>query len=111
VGWFTTLVPLYCGERDDVKDYIIRAKDLRKRMPGHGWNFFCSRYNHEKGHNALLQYDGPEITLKYSGLFQQLDRKDSILGPFDTTLNTESQALNLSPYAARIGLIDILFTD
>jgi amino acid adenylation domain-containing protein/non-ribosomal peptide synthase protein (TIGR01720 family) len=110
VGWFTTLAPLYCGEHDEVKDYIIRAKDLRKRTPGQGWNFFCSRYHHEKGHDALSQYDGPEITLNYSGLFQQLDGEDSILAPFDVALNMESQALNLSPDAARIGLVDILIT-
>ncbi|KAK6725218.1 hypothetical protein SNK04_004022 [Fusarium graminearum] len=110
VGWFTTLAPVYCGEHDDITDYIIRAKDLRKRTPGQGWDFFSSRYNHEKGHYALSQYDRPEMTLNYSGLFQQLEKEGSILTPFDSALNMESEALNLSPGAARIGLVDIIIT-
>lgn len=110
VGWFTTMAPLCCGRHGTTEDYIIRAKDLRRRTPGNGWPFFCSQHLNEQGRQAFSDYRRPEILFNYTGMFQQLEREESLMRPFGRVLDMQSETRNYSADGVRFALIDIVVT-
>lgn len=83
VGWFTTISPLHVpmdGEMDIV-NVVKRTKDTRRSLSDNGWPYFTARFLNDmakaefKGHRAM------EILFNYLGLYQQLERDDSLLKP------------------------------
>jgi non-ribosomal peptide synthase protein (TIGR01720 family) len=81
VGWFTTMAPLQIelqGE-GDIVDILRRTKDNRRKLPGHGWPYFTSRFLNEEGKEAFNDHVPMELLFNYLGRYQQLERKDGLL--------------------------------
>ena len=85
VGWFTTMSPAVVSASalsdDSLQTVVRRMKDGRRQVPGHGWPYFTSRYLNEKGKKVFGGYGAPEVTFNYLGLYQQLEREDSLFAP------------------------------
>ncbi|KAK2841631.1 NRPS [Arthroderma sp. PD_2] len=80
VGWFTTMWPAKVDvtAKLSIKDVLRLTKDSRRQVPKNGWAYFCSRYLNSRGKSSFQSHGLPEITFNYLGLYQQLERQDSI---------------------------------
>jgi amino acid adenylation domain-containing protein/non-ribosomal peptide synthase protein (TIGR01720 family) len=80
VGWFTAMYPLYVATKNkkDILDIVRRAKDTRHSVPGNGWPYFASRFLNDKGREKFGGDNEVEITFDYLGLYQQLEKDDSL---------------------------------
>lgn len=77
VGWFTSLAPVEIdGSRDaDMKNVVRRVKDCIMSPPAQGWH----RWLASEMTNERFSSQWPaEIIFNYLGLFQQLERPDSL---------------------------------
>lgn len=81
VGWFTTMYPLYVDieEGFGILDFVKRAKDVRRSVPGNGRPYFASRYLNEAGMAKFHDHDHVELSFDYLGLYQQMERSDALL--------------------------------
>lgn len=81
VGWFTTMSPLHVQVLDgaDVVDTVTRTKDMRRRLPGNGWQYFASRFLNDEGIEAFGSHQSMEVLFNYLGRYQQLERSDGLL--------------------------------
>ncbi|WYZ36349.1 hypothetical protein EsH8_XIII_000001, partial [Colletotrichum jinshuiense] len=80
VGWFTTIYPIYADvSTDDVVDTVRLIKGVRRSIPQNGWPYFASRFLNDKGRQAFGQHDRVEMMFNYAGLYQQLERQDTLL--------------------------------
>lgn len=109
VGWFTTIYPLLVdvkdGSRDlSILDVIKRAKDVRHSVPSNGRQYFASRYLKADGVAKFGQHDHVEISFDYLGLYQQMERPDSLL-----TMVPGYQALyhDIGAEAPRFSLVEV----
>ena len=78
VGWFTSMYPVYVEAGKQLVDTIRRVKDTQRRVPRNGWPYFASRYNHPEGIKEFGSHTRAEIQFDYLGLYQQLEREDSL---------------------------------
>lgn len=109
VGWFTTMYPLLVDTKDGSKDLgildvIKRAKDARHSVPSNGRQYFASRYLNEDGVAKYGQHDHVEISFDYLGLYQQMERSESLF-----TMVPGYQALHhdIGAQAPRFSLVEV----
>lgn len=109
VGWFTTMYPLLVDIKDGTRDLSIldvikRAKDVRHSVPSNGRQYFASRYLNADGVSKFGQHDHVEISFDYLGLYQQMERPDSLL-----TMVPGYQALHhdIGEQAPRFSLVEV----
>ena len=79
VGWFTTISPLHVRGEDDIVETVRRTKDIRRQLPVNGWPYFTSRFLNADGQKAFKDHWPIEILFNYQGLYQQLEREESLL--------------------------------
>ena len=98
VGWFTTMSPVYMPSDsimdDDIINTIRWVKDLRRREPDKGREYFAYRLLTNEGKQRFRGHWPMEISFNYLGQYQQLERKDALLQPLEDlsgrSINTES---------------------
>ena len=85
VGWFTTMYPVYIpsSTSGDFVDVLRRVKDFRRSVPANGRHYFASRMLTSKGSKRFASHWPLEITFNYLGVYQQLEREDSLLLPVE----------------------------
>ncbi|KAL4967242.1 uncharacterized protein BDV14DRAFT_198344 [Aspergillus stella-maris] len=80
VGWFTAIYPI-CIDSDsctNVMETVRRVKDARRSIPSQGLEYFTSRYLNDAGKQEFKSHEDMEILFNYQGLYQQLERPDSL---------------------------------
>ncbi|KAJ5693236.1 acetyl-CoA synthetase-like protein [Penicillium macrosclerotiorum] len=106
VGWFTTIFPVAVSitRNSSLAEVVRCVKDTRRQIPRNGWSYFTSRYLNPAGQQAF-QIKGPvEVIFNYMGLYQQLERPDSLFKPSDITVTEPPAAVAT---LSRFALIDI----
>ncbi|KAJ5602409.1 acetyl-CoA synthetase-like protein [Penicillium hordei] len=104
VGWFTTMWPVHVPltPEDDILEAVRQTKDSRRLVPANGWQYFVSRYHNAEGRVKFYR-DGPvEILFNYVGLYQQLQRPDSLF-----RLERKDQQPDIAAGVKRFALVDI----
>jgi amino acid adenylation domain-containing protein/non-ribosomal peptide synthase protein (TIGR01720 family) len=106
VGWFTTMAPTYI-QSHDLLDIVRKTKDQRRQLRNNGWAYFTSRYLNPDGRRAF-QFDGPvEILFNFTGLYQQLERTDSL---FSTVDDFHHGILDIAEDSPRLAIFDVTAT-
>lgn len=105
VGWFTTMWPMFVqAEGCDVFDIIRQTKDKRRSVPSNGWAHFASSL-HPKAQESPKKEDLKEVTFNFFGLYQQLERSDSL---FQMKARPETRVSDVSEALGRLSIIDIV---
>ena len=112
VGWFTTICPVYIpveGDGDeDILNIIRWIKDLRRREPEKGREYFAYRLLTAEGQERFGGHWPMEMSFNYLGQYQQLERKDALLQPADghsgQSVNTK---FDIGQNVPRFALIEI----
>ena len=90
VGWFTTISPVFLPSMpigdDELIDIIRWVKDLRRRIPEKGRQYFASRFLTAEGKERFSAHWPMEIMFNYLGQTQKVYRKDALLQPVDVPL-------------------------
>jgi amino acid adenylation domain-containing protein len=86
VGWFTTLFPITASfgtSTPEFTDTLIQTKDLRRRAPGNGRQFFASQFYHPSSNFDHRRADmrRMEVTFNFLGRYQQLERPGALFAP------------------------------
>ncbi|PLB47170.1 acetyl-CoA synthetase-like protein, partial [Aspergillus steynii IBT 23096] len=108
VGWFTTMFPVMAAvhPKEQISALVRRIKDARRGIPGNGWSYFTSRFLNHSG-KKTFQINGPvEIIFNYLGLYQQLERKDSLFRLSDMPASVHELA-DISGSLSRFALFDV----
>ncbi|KAG6052828.1 Glycopeptide NRPS [Claviceps sp. LM77 group G4] len=105
IGWFTTICPVQvplCHDHD-VVDAVKFVKDTRRRIPRKGLSYFNNRYGVASAENGESQakFEPLEFLLNYGGIYQQIEREESIFSPLDIDL------MEISSDAIRTALVEI----
>ncbi|KAK9718411.1 hypothetical protein K7432_005516 [Basidiobolus ranarum] len=84
VGWFTSIYPVTVQSKpgDTLIDVLKRTKDVRKRIPHHGFTYGLLRYLNEE-HSATLRNDQTQVGFNYLGRFQHLEKTGALLQDVD----------------------------
>ena len=112
VGWFTTICPVYlpveANGDDDILNIVRWVKDLRRREPEKGREYFAYRLLTAEGKERFGAHWPMEMSFNYLGQYQQLERKDALLQPADghsgQSVNTKS---DIGRDVPRFALIEI----
>ena len=85
VGWFTTMYPVHVDSAPsgDFFNVLRRVKDFRRSVPANGRPYFASRMLTSKGSKRFASHWPLEVTFNYLGVYQQLERQDSLLLPVE----------------------------
>ncbi|KAL8995122.1 MAG: hypothetical protein Q9169_005085 [Polycauliona sp. 2 TL-2023] len=85
IGWFTTMHPIHVptSPSSDFVDVLKRVKDYRRSVPAKGRSYFASRMLTSKGAKKFRRHWPLELTFNYLGVYQQLEREDALLVPFE----------------------------
>ncbi|KAJ5999451.1 nonribosomal peptide synthetase [Penicillium sp. IBT 35674x] len=104
VGWFTTMWPVYVPltQDNDLLESVRQTKDARRRVPANGWQYFASRYHNSEGRSKFRRDEPIEILFNYVGLYQQLQRPDSLL-----QLEEKDHLPDVAGDLKRFALVDI----
>ncbi|KAK5991451.1 Nonribosomal peptide synthetase dtxS1 [Cladobotryum mycophilum] len=80
VGWFSTIFPVQvaAGKSVSLKEIIRQSKDSLRSLPNNGWPYFTSRFAGEANSSKFSKEFPVEIMFNYVGLYQQLERSDSL---------------------------------
>ena len=111
VGWFTTITPVSLpnasSESLDIINILRWVKDVRRREPDKGREYFAYRFLSEEGRQQFSGHWPMEISFNYLGQYQQLERKGALLRPVDglsgQSVNTIS---DIGKDVARFALIE-----
>jgi amino acid adenylation domain-containing protein/non-ribosomal peptide synthase protein (TIGR01720 family) len=79
VGWFTTMTPLCVplpSDDDSIAGVVRATKDAIRSIPHKGLDYFSARYLQD---TVRSKEESIEILVNYFGVFQQLERPDSLL--------------------------------
>ncbi|PHH76729.1 hypothetical protein CDD80_1284 [Ophiocordyceps camponoti-rufipedis] len=110
VGWFTTMYPVPVTEsaaRGSLLDAVRTAKDTRCKVPGKGQPYFACRYHSVAGREAFAGHDIAEITLNFTGRYQQLESDESLFGRSEQPAEAERSITEVSESAPRTAMIEI----
>lgn len=100
VGWFTSLCPVQASleEHNSIVDAVRLVKDVRNSVLGHGVPYFASQHGERAGRG---RHNHVEILFNYGGVFQQLERAQSIFKRVDIDI------AEVSPRMKRMALVEI----
>ncbi|PYI15152.1 acetyl-CoA synthetase-like protein [Aspergillus violaceofuscus CBS 115571] len=108
VGWFTTMFPVVAtAEKGDSIASIVRhVKDCRRQIPGNGRPYFATRFLTPAGKRAFQHHGPVEVIFNYLGLYQQLEREDSLFRQRGVPNGVDEMA-DISGRLFRFALVDI----
>lgn len=108
VGWFTTIFPIVIssGPNDTIADMTKLTKDIRRSVPGKGLPYMACRYLTPAGQTAFMDHHKVEVLFNYAGIYQQLERDDSLLSRETDSVMTANFSQN-SPSTRRVGLVEL----
>lgn len=106
VGWFTTICPNVVTIDVGMSSIAIlkQVKDMRRRIPFNGWEYFSSRFLHPEGSGMFSDSEFPEIVFNNTGMNEPPDRLQSL---FASDPNTVGDVGDMSPNMTRFALIDV----
>ncbi|KAG9196869.1 hypothetical protein G6514_003674 [Epicoccum nigrum] len=80
VGWFTSMCPVQAanGAGRGLLDAIRETKDCMRSFQDNGWSYFASQFASKSAADAFASLFPVEIIFNYQGLYQQLERNDSL---------------------------------
>lgn len=106
VGWFTSIVPVALAEGvpADLIETLMRIKDARRSVPGHGVPYFSYRYLSHDGTQKFRHHGQMEILFNYHGQYQQLERDGALLQP---VAEGEFAQRDIDPSVRRLAIFDI----
>ena len=83
VGWFTVMYPIHvtASNPGDPIETIRLVKDLRRKVPDNGRQYFASRCLTPTGKKQFGHHWPLEVAFNYLGQYQQLERKGALLRP------------------------------
>ncbi|KAH8667321.1 hypothetical protein BGZ60DRAFT_564547 [Tricladium varicosporioides] len=81
VGWFTTFNPIHVSgdSRSDSIELVKRTKDIRRKTPKNGWEYFTCRHFSTEGIEAFKHHSDMEICFNYMGRYQQLEKEGALI--------------------------------
>ncbi|KAK1590723.1 uncharacterized protein LY79DRAFT_632018 [Colletotrichum navitas] len=79
VGWFTTMYPICVADVKDILDLVMKVKDVRKRTPNNGFEYFSTSILTGEGRQAFEEQFPAEIVFNYEGRYQLLEKEGSLL--------------------------------
>ena len=103
VGWFTTMCPIQVNadENSTVIEVLRQIKDVRRKISRNGWDYFTHQYHNSNSTRSAAI----EMTFNYTGLYQQLERANSLFRPMQQ-VNIDDTGRTMP----RDSLFDILVT-
>ncbi|KNG52858.1 hypothetical protein TW65_09317, partial [Stemphylium lycopersici] len=106
VGWFTTMMPVQISaEATQTMAEAVRAtKDHMRSFKQNGWPFFASQFISDGDADAFVHGFPVEAVLNYSGMYQQLEGKDSLFKAYPVPYNQQQPETDSMP---RMSLFDI----
>ncbi|PFH61911.1 hypothetical protein XA68_15784 [Ophiocordyceps unilateralis] len=110
VGWFTTMYPVpvpAAAAGGSLLEAVRTAKDTRRKVPGKGQPYFACRYHSVAGREAFAGHDVAEITLNFTGRYQQLESEESLFGRAEQPAEAERSITEVSESAPRTAMIEI----
>lgn len=109
VGWFTTLLPIPVPITLDssIVDAVRLAKDTRRKVPGKGLPYFACQYYSESCREAFQGHEVAELTLNFTGRYQQLERDEGLFQRTENALEGVSDLVEVSESARRLSMIEI----
>ncbi|KAI2484863.1 EntF Non-ribosomal peptide synthetase module protein [Pyrenophora tritici-repentis] len=80
VGWFTSMYPVQAVNRagHGLLDAIRETKDCMRSFQDKGWSYFASHFASASAADAFASSFPVEVIFNYQGLYQQLERRDSL---------------------------------
>ena len=108
VGWFTTVSPVSCAAMptEDIVDTIRKTKDARRSLSHKGLGYFASRFHNPEGIEAFKLQSPMEVLVNYQGLYQQLERQDTLFqrsdAPSDQDLDVSLQGGRFAVFVVSI---------
>ncbi|KAH8659922.1 non-ribosomal peptide synthetase [Xylariales sp. PMI_506] len=110
VGWFTTVYPLpiSINPHNSIFDAIRLAKDTRLRIPGKGRPYFACRYHSVFGREVLQGHDVVELTVNFSGSYQQLESEEGLFKRPGCAQDEELGITEVSSATRRFSMIDVM---
>ncbi|CAN9410040.1 unnamed protein product [Alternaria alternata] len=108
VGWFTTVSPVGCAATptEDIVNTIRRTKDGRRSLSHKGLGYFASRFHNPEGIEAFKLQSPMEVLVNYQGLYQQLERQDTLFqwsdAPGDQDLDVSLQGGRFAVFVVSI---------
>ncbi|UNI13948.1 NRPS [Purpureocillium takamizusanense] len=109
VGWFTTLHPrpIPINLQNSVLDAIRTAKDRRRQIPGKGRPYFACRYHSESGRQEFQGQDTTELTLNFTGRYQQLEGDEGLFRRPEYLGHEQRDIAEVSGSARRFTMVEI----
>ncbi|KAJ6446710.1 AMP-binding domain-containing protein [Purpureocillium lavendulum] len=109
VGWFTTLHPrpVPISLESSVLDAIRLAKDRRRQTPGKGQPYYACRYHSASGREAFNGQDTTELTLNFTGRYQQLEGDEGLFRRPEYLGHGQRDIAEVSGSARRFTMIEI----
>nr|A0A125SUR3.1 RecName: Full=Nonribosomal peptide synthetase ACTTS4; AltName: Full=ACT-toxin biosynthesis protein S4 [Alternaria alternata]BAU45383.1 non-ribosomal peptide synthetase [Alternaria alternata] len=104
VGWFTTLFPIQVYPGSSLLETISQTKDYLRGLPRRGWSYFASKFVTEQEKAAFVSKFPVDVTFNYVGMFQQLERTDSLFKTLSLPENCRPVSL---PQSKRLGLFEL----
>ncbi|WEW61343.1 hypothetical protein PRK78_006833 [Emydomyces testavorans] len=105
VGWFTTISPLAVKLSPNAApvDAVFQFHRARKTLSRNGFDYSSSRFLNPKGIKAFENHIVADILFNYEGLYQQLERTDSL---FKLHAHSGDDS-DISPLMPRFAVFDI----
>ncbi|OAQ84905.1 HC-toxin synthetase [Purpureocillium lilacinum] len=109
VGWFTTLHPrpIPINLQSSVLEAIRLAKDRRRQIPGKGQPYFACRYHSESGREEFQGQDTTEVTLNFTGRYQQLEGDEGLFRRPEYLGHEQRDIAEVSGSARRFTMVEI----
>ncbi|KAE8855468.1 hypothetical protein PTNB73_10125 [Pyrenophora teres f. teres] len=106
VGWFTSMCPVQAANGAGLLDAIRETKDCIRSFQDNGWSYFASQFASASAADAFASLFPMEVLFNYQGLYQQLERKDSLFKNLPMPDSCEPALAALCP---RFALFDVSF--
>ncbi|KAE8868574.1 hypothetical protein PTNB29_02485 [Pyrenophora teres f. teres] len=104
VGWFTSMCPVQGANGAGLLDAIRETKDCMRSFQDNGWSYFASQFASASAADAFASLFPVEVLFNYQGLYQQLERKDSLFKNLPMPDSCEPASAALCP---RFALFDV----
>ncbi|KAH9875478.1 hypothetical protein J1614_004317, partial [Plenodomus biglobosus] len=106
VGWFTTIMPVQVSTEatQTVADAVRATKDHMRGFKQNGWSFFASQFISDSEADAFVHGFPVEAIFNYTGIYQQLEGKDSLFKAHPVPYDQQQPDTRSMP---RMSLFDI----
>ncbi|KAI1506851.1 hypothetical protein Ptr86124_014210, partial [Pyrenophora tritici-repentis] len=106
VGWFTSMLPIQVPShtRGDLLEVIRHTKDGMRKFPDNGRSYFASRFADADTSDVFTSMFPVEVIFNYQGVYQQLERTDSLFKTLPAPDGCEPASMLEAP---RFALFDV----